>query len=306
MSNLAFGNASTTTASITYKCETDTFPSAADTAVLQMCFAIGEGRSPGSTVAQRSMNDGVDKLYFNVSKDPGAPSNDWGNTPGTYKRVAIEVPLSASGFLGLRRTGSATGNVTVYGRIPSRLGAAAGTYTNEFQAGDTTLMYRYNDTLFGSGDPVDCQSGGAPGVPDAFPFKATAAVLGSCSVVTASNMNFTPGGMPLSGTSTGNLASSSTIGLTCTNRTAWQVGLDEGLYPSAGVRRMCNTDGACLSYQLTQPDGATPWGDDLDVNTVVGISEGSRQSLTVHGRVNDQPLTQAGRYSDTVKVILTY
>ena len=69
---------------------------------------------------------------------------------------------------------------------------------------------------------------------------------------------------------------------------------------------MCNPAGACIAYRLNRTSGTNPWGDDIDVNTVEGTSAGTSQSLTVHGRVDDQPLLQAGRYSDTVKVVLTY
>src|SRR5690606_17838143 len=165
--------------------------------------------------------------------------------------------------------------------------------------------YRYRDRLGGT-DPATCLTGGDSGV-GAFNFVATATVRPSCSVVTASDMSFNPGGMPLSGTRTGNLASISTIDLTCTNRTSWQVGLDDGLHATAGgTRQMCNPDGACIAYRLNRTSGINPWGDDIDVNTVEGTSSGTSQSLTVHGRVDDQPLLQAGRYSDTVKVVLTY
>lgn len=298
MSDLEFGLANTTTAVIDWECVTTSalFSSRAD---VRMCFAIGAGSGSGSTVTQRRMNNTFnDTLDFTIHKSPANSSDNWGNSISTSYALNVSYALSGSFF----SSGSTRGKITVYGRIPAQSGLAAGAYTSSFV--NPRLDYRYRDSVFHQ-DPSSCESGGQGGN-GTFPFTARATVAGSCSVIAASNMNFSPGGMPLSGTSTGNLTSSSTINLTCSNRTAWQVGLDDGLNPSGGIRQMCNPGGACLAYQLTRADGATAWGDDLDVNTVIGSSSGVPQSLTVNGRVNDQPLTQAGRYSDTVKVILTY
>lgn len=299
MSDLQFGLANTTTAVIDYECiTTNAFIS--NRADVRMCLAIGAGSGGGSTVTQRRMNNTFnDTLDFTIHKSPANPSDNWGNSIPTSYALNVSYALSGSFFWS---SGSTRGQVTVYGRIPTQSGLAAGSYTSSFV--NPRLDYRYRDSAFQQ-DPSSCESGGQGGN-GTFPFTARATVAGSCSVIAASNMDFSPGGMPLSGTSTGNLSSSSTINLTCSNRTAWQVGLDDGLNASAGVRQMCNPGGACIAYQLNQADGATPWGDDLDVNTAIGISSGVQQSLTVNGRVNDQPLTQAGRYSDTVKVILTY
>ncbi|MGH8084974.1 MAG: Csu type fimbrial protein [Lysobacter sp.] len=299
MSDLNFGLANTSTAVIDYECVT-TNAFLSGRADVAMCFAIGPGSSTGSTVTQRRMNNADnDTLNFVIHRTASNPSDNWGDSPPEHYQLIIDYPLTGGFFSG----GSERGQITVYGRIPSRTGLAAGDYSSTFNS--TDLDYRYRDSLFQPA-PTSCNGPGQNGPNDSFPFTARANVPGSCSVVTASDMSFSPGGMPLSGTSTGNLTSTSTINLTCTNRTAWQVGLDEGQNPSGGGRQMCNPGGACIAYQLNQPDGFTPWGDDLDVNTVDGISAGTQQTLTVKGRVNDQPLTQAGRYSDTVKVILTY
>lgn len=299
MTDLEFGLGNTTTAVIDYECTTTgaRFSSRADAS---MCFAIDAGSGPGSTVTQRRMgNTFDDTLNFSIHKIPSNPADNWGNSrPTSY---ALNVNYGIGFFSG---RGDTQGKVTVHGTIPSRSGLAAGQYTSSFIS--PKVAYRYAYSTFLPFPPSSCESGGDGGGNNTFLFTARANVPGSCSVVGASDMDFTPGGAPLSGTSTGNLTTNSTINLTCSNRTAWQVGLDQGLNPGGGTRRMCNTGGACIDYQLNQPNGTTPWGDDLDVNTVPGTSAGSPQSLIVKGRVTDQPLTQAGRYSDTVKVILTY
>lgn len=300
MSNLEFGLGNTTTAVIDYQCTTRdaVFSNRAD---VSMCFAIGAGSSPGSTVTQRRMSNGFnDPLGFVIHKTASNPADNWGGSAPTH--YVLDINYGLTGFI--LYSGTTSGQIVVHGRIPSRNGVAPGDYSSRFN--DTDFDYRYRDSWLGS-NPSSCNSGGQGGGTGTFPFTARAKVPGSCSVVTASDMSFNPGGMPLTGTRTGNLVSTSTIDLTCTRRTTWQVGLDDGLHATpTGVRQMCNADGACIAYRLNKPDGNTPWGDDVDLNTVEGTSAGSRQSLTVHGRVADQPLQQAGRYSDTVKVVLTY
>ena len=300
MSDLEFGLGNTSTAMIDYECVT-TNAFISSRADVSMCFAIGAGSGAGSTVTQRRMNNQFnDTLSFTIHKSLANPADNWGNSRPTSLALNVSYTLSGSFF---SSSGSVRGQVPVYGRIPAQSGLAAGDYSSSFI--NPRLEYRYSDSLFQQ-SPSTCDSGGQGGVSATFPFTARTSVPGSCSVIAASSMNFSPGGMPLSGTSTGNLTSNSSINLTCTNRTAWQVGLDDGMNPTGGTRRMCNPGGACVAYQLTRADGTTPWGDTLDVDTVKGRSGGAQQSLTVKGRVNDQPLTQAGRYSDTVKVILTY
>ncbi|MGY0798192.1 Csu type fimbrial protein [Lysobacter sp. A286] len=287
--------------SISYQCDVSGPGNSGKSVSLQACIGLGITTSGGGNVYDRrlaGMGDAngpnPDTLPFQLYTDV-ARSQAWGesstSTPPYFVTAPVTVTPPGNGST------SVTGIVYVYGRIPlSNTLVAPGTYAGSV-SGNLYFGSEHNGKI------ADCMSGGG-----SFPFflPVSASVPGHCSVVTASDMNFSPGGMPLSGTSTGLLTSSSTIDLTCTNRTAWQIGLDDGMKPSGGSRQMCNPGGACIAYQLTQPGGTVPWGDDLDTNTVDGLSSGDPQTLTVNGRVNDQPLTQAGRYTDTVKVILTY
>lgn len=297
MTSLNFNSANpadgTTTATITYECLT---LFGGRRVAVGMCFAIGPGSPPGSTILDRRMANGPgDQLSFQIYKEP-SNSQVWGDSESQPSYLEIPFEYSTpSGF------GYESGTIQVHGKLSDLTQAAAGDYISMFA--DARLIYSYREGNNPNAPKCDQGSGSSM---ETFPFDAFVTVPPSCTVVTASDMNFSPGGMPLSGSSTGNLTSTSTIDLTCTKRTAWQVGLEQGLNPSGGSRQMCNPGGACIAYQLTQPDGATPWGEDAGVDTVDGISNGTSQTLTVNGRVNDQPLTQAGRYSDTVKVILTY
>lgn len=285
----------TTTATLDYQCSTLSLDRHV---AVGMCFAIGPGSpAPPTTIANRMMtSQSGDSLSFQIYKDPSL-SQVWGDSPAQPSYLAIEIDYPVTLYT------QKHGQIKIYGSVADLSQMAAGSYRSVFN--DARLIYSYRESK--NPNAPKCAQGNS-GTTEYFPFEALVTVPPSCTVVTASDMNFSPGGMPLSGTSTGNLTSSSTIGLTCTNRTAWQVGLDQGLNPTGigGSRQMCNPGGACIAYQLTQPGGTVPWGDDLGANTVDGLSSGTQQTLTVNGRVNDQPLTQAGRYSDTVKVILTY
>lgn len=283
----------TTTATISYECNTYAFLTRV---AVSMCFAIDAGSALGSTIAARRMTNSYgDPLGFQMFKDP-ARTQVWGDSSASPGYLEIQLDYWA--FLYERRAGS----IEIYGKLSDISQAAAGSYSNMLS--NARLIYSYREGT--NPNPPKCNQGNDGSIVS-IPFEARVDVRPSCSVITASNMSFNPGGMPLSGTRTGNLVSTSTIDLTCTRRTSWQVGLDDGLHATpAGVRQMCNADGACIAYQLYKPDGASPWGDDIDVDTMEGSSAGTSQSLTVHGRVDDQPLAQAGRYSDTVKVTLTY
>lgn len=306
-SDMSFGSVAASGATdavgyIAYECDVSSPGNSGQSVSLKMC--VGLGATPGGSLTDRRM-DGIDdavgpnpdQLPFQLYKD-AARSSAWGES-ATSSPTYLETPaFTVTPPPGAVET--VTGSIPVYGRIPGNL-AAAGDYAASLPG---TLYYGSKNKA----DQVDCMGAdGSTGGIHQFPLAATATVPGSCSVVTASDMSFNPGGMPLTGTRTGNLASTSTIDLACTRRTTWQVGLDEGLHATAsGARRMCNPGGACIAYRLDKPDGSTPWGDDLDIDTVEGTSTGTNQSLTVHGSVVDQPLLQAGRYSDTVKVVLTY
>lgn len=284
----------TATATITYECGSYFAP--ANVAV-GLCFAIGQGS--GNTILDRRMShieSPGDQVSFQIYKDP-ARTLIWGDSASAPSHLSTTIEYATFLSFGYHR-----GTIQVYGKVSDLSQAAAGDYRNNFA--DARLTYSYRES--NNPNPPGCDQGNS-GTSVTMPFQALVTVPPSCSVVTASDMSFNPGGMPLSGTRTGNLASTSTIDLTCTKRTSWQVGLDDGLHATAGgTRQMCNPDGACIAYRLNRTSGTNPWGDDIDVNTVEGTSAGTSQSLTVHGRVDDQPLLQAGRYSDTVKVVLTY
>lgn len=298
MTDLAFGQVNEqqvvpTTATIRYECNTSAF--LADRASVRICLGIGAGSGSGSTVNQRYMRNGQgDPLLFRITRDPTASSN-WGNSAGTWREVPLSYPLS--GFI--ITTGHGEGQVTVYGQVPAQSGLAAGSYTSTFN--DTQMVYRYRDTLFSGADPTSCTTGGDDGGLSTFPFTARATVPGSCTLQGATDLNF---GSLLS-TSTGLIEKSSIISLSCTKRTAWQIGLDNGKYWNGSSRRLKNGS-AYINYELYRSAGWDRWGNTLNADTRTGTGTGVTEPVTVHGRITNQPLTQAGRYGDTIKVTVTY
>lgn len=285
-----------TTATINYSC-TSYFSTPGDRVAVSMCFAIGAGSAP-STIADRKMtNEFGDPLSFQIYKDP-AGSQVWGDSPGQPSYLTLEVEYPIFNIFGFG-FGGTSGQIEIHGELADLSQAASGTYRNTFS--DARLIYNFRESR--NPNTPKCGQGGGS-TTNAFPFEALVTVAPSCKVLAASDMDFSPNGA-LYAARTGNITSSSVIELECTKRTAWQVGLDNGLHFDGTYRQMCIGGSPCIRYRLTTQNGQ-PWGNTVDVNTVPGSSMGTPQTLTVNGSVTDQPLTLAGRYSDTVKVTLTY
>ncbi len=116
---------------------------------------------------------------------------------------------------------------------------------------------------------------------------------------------------PLSfGTYTGvTLASTSSITVTCTNGTHWDVTLNAGTATGATptARSMVGPGGALLAYQLTSDSAHTiNWGNTVDVDAVEGSGTGLGQSLTVYGQVAAGQYFAPGIYNDTITATVTY
>ncbi len=102
-----------------------------------------------------------------------------------------------------------------------------------------------------------------------------------------------------------------TIDVTCSNGTTFDVGLDAGTATSATVtaRQMeIAATGSFLDYSLHSDSGrATNWGETVGTDTVSGTGDGTVQALTVYGRIpQGQQTALVGSYSDTITVTVTY
>lgn len=285
--NASDPTARNTTSTITYSCDTN--GNNKEQISVNLCIAIG---SPIRQLVDAS----GETLAFQIYKD-GGRSQIWGDESS---RTFLQLPT----FSYATPTGSGKSEpmtVVAYGTItdPGLATAAPVTYNQLLQP---RLIYTYKA---GDTEPHPCDHNQSSQT--TFDLNAEVKVPGRCSVLTATDMDF---GTIYDSASTGNLASTSFISLECADRTAWQVGLSSGAndIDDDGTRRLCNAGGTCIRYQLNRPPsyGGGRWGNTLDDDTVADSSAGSRQTLTVHGVISDEQLTEAGDYSDIVTVTLTY
>jgi len=112
----------------------------------------------------------------------------------------------------------------------------------------------------------------------------------------------------------GNLNSSTTVSVTCTNGSPYSIGMDNGANALGGQRRMIN--GAnFISYNLyTDAGHANPWTTASSSTTctttnscALGTGNGAAQSTTIYGVVPSVAVAPAaGSYTDSVTMTVTY
>jgi spore coat protein U-like protein len=132
-------------------------------------------------------------------------------------------------------------------------------------------------------------------------FAVTATVVATCNV-SASPLAFgSYSAVALSGTTT--------VQATCSTAAPYNIGLNAGTATGATVttRKMTGPGGALLNYGLFQDSGhATNWGNTVGTDTVASTGTGAAQSFTVFGQIPASQFVQAGSYSDTITVTLTF
>jgi len=134
-------------------------------------------------------------------------------------------------------------------------------------------------------------------------FAVQATVTATCTINSASTLNFGSVGVLAS-----NVDQSSTIQVTCTNTTPYNIGLDAGTGSGATVAvRKLSSGGATINYSLyTSNAYSTVWGTTVGTDTQTGTGNGSAQSYTVFGRIPPQTSPAPGSYADTITVTVTY
>lgn len=137
-------------------------------------------------------------------------------------------------------------------------------------------------------------------------FTVSASVLDSCGV-TANNLVFSTYD-PTSGSTVSN---TTTVSVTCTLDTAYQVGLDAGVGSGATVntRKMTRTSGGTqtLNYSLYQdPAELIVWGNTLSTDTVSGTGNGLQQDIPVYGQIFASQNVPVASYEDTITVTVTF
>jgi spore coat protein U-like protein len=105
-----------------------------------------------------------------------------------------------------------------------------------------------------------------------------------------------------------NIDQTSTLTVTCSNNTGYNIGIGAGTAPGATVTTRSMQNGAALvNYRLYRDAGRTQnWGNSIGTDTLAGTGNGAAQAITVYGRVPAQSTPAAGTYTDTVAVTVTY
>lgn len=134
-------------------------------------------------------------------------------------------------------------------------------------------------------------------------FLVTATVADSCSV-TGNDLNFGTYD-PVSGST---LDGTTTVDVTCTLDTAYDIGLNAGTGTGATVTVRKMTSGSnTLNYSLFQEvTHVTVWGDTVGSDTVADTGTGAVQNHTVFGQIPASQAVPAGTYTDTITVTITY
>lgn len=103
---------------------------------------------------------------------------------------------------------------------------------------------------------------------------------------------------------------STTLTLTCTPGTAYNIGLSAGAGSGATVALRQLTNGAnTLGYKLFRDASRTlNWGVTIGTDTLAGTtsSVSLTNTITVYGQVPAQQTAVAGSYADTVAITVTY
>lgn len=132
------------------------------------------------------------------------------------------------------------------------------------------------------------------------PFDVTLKIVANC-VISAAPLDF--------GQTQGLLSTpinvNTTVSVTCTNTTPYNVGLNAGTGTGSTVatRYMSGTTSGntgTVQFNLLQASGGTNWGNTQGTDTVAGIGSGSAQAITVYGSVPAQTTPAPDTYKSTI------
>lgn len=289
-----------TTATLNYSCTYTGALGALFGSFVTLCGSIGPD-DLGNFSPRTMIDPSGDRMQYGLFQDAGR-TVVWGSrlsgsyTPGSFN---LQIGLLSNGAI-------VNGSTTIYGRVPaSQSNLSPGAYAATLAAANNQLTYSYNEVLLSLGTfPSSCTAGGSGGpVQATMPqINVSASVAAKCTLGTATNMQFGNVSGLLNTTSN----ATTLVRVTCTNRAAFQVGLDNGINALSGQRRMSSGTGYVLYDLYTDNLGTQRWGNTLNTDTAGGTGSGAQQTLTVYGFVRTQPAVQAGNYSDTITVTVTY
>jgi len=129
-------------------------------------------------------------------------------------------------------------------------------------------------------------------------FDVTMRVVADCTIA-ANAIDFGS-----TGVITTTISGSSTINVTCTNTTPYNVGLDAGTGTgSTGTTRFLNGSGGntdTVAFNLYRSPGSSVWGNTQGTDTAAGTGNGTPQALTVYGEVPMQKSPTPDSYKSTI------
>lgn len=253
-------------------------------------FSIDNG-SAGSTGSTRLLSSGSNNMPAQLYQDP-AHTKIWGGTGSDWPGN----PFQPTPF---NFTASYSTTFPIYARLVVPASVKAGSYQASFNA---SVEGKYSRCTLAALSL--CVVRTPTTIPkktfDSFIVKAQ--VIDACRIDSATDMDF--------GSVSGLLGTphtaTSTIQVTCTNGTSYNIGLDNGSHYGSGSRRMTDGSGHYVNYTLYQDPGHNQkW---TSTNTVPGTGNGtaSHDGFTVYGVVPAQGAKTSGTYSDTVQVKITY
>ena len=145
-------------------------------------------------------------------------------------------------------------------------------------------------------------------------FAATTVGSFNVKITIVDNCVFTTGGLSdldfgTKGVLATQLTLSSSIKVQCTNNTPYTIALDAGQAPGAttSTRQMVGPFSAKINYSLWRDAAFTQnWGNVAGTDTNGGRGTGVEVIFPIFATVPAQTTPQAGAYSDTIAVTITY
>lgn len=134
-------------------------------------------------------------------------------------------------------------------------------------------------------------------------FNVTASVPDEC-VVSVDDLDFGS----YSVTAGSAVDATTTVNVTCSGGTDYEIALDSGTGSGASVATRKMTSGAnTLDYSLYQDASFTQvWGETSGTNTYESTGTGVAQSITIHGQIVGAQGAAAGSYSDTITATISF
>lgn len=248
--------------------------------IVHACLTIGSGSGgSGTDLTPRYMTGGeAASLAYQLTSQNTLSA---GGT--TWDVVALSIPLDAT-------SGSFAMETTLYAEVTS-IGTqvTVGSYNSHFETG-TEVGLSYGENA--------CDTSGAVTT-----FTVDAVVTPSCTV-NVSNMDF---GV-IDAIVAAPVDQIATISVSCTNVSAYTVGLDHGTNAvDSGPRgRRMASGGDLLAYGLYHDEArSADWG--MTAGTLAaGTGTGGSQDLTVYGQIFSNQQASVGTYADSVVVIVSY